>query len=62
MPLTHSQPIHVPSPSVPCGDQGADDLPVSLGYQESGGRIRDETLNVFQATDSAGVFTSSLLP
>jgi hypothetical protein len=58
----HGEPVHVPAPSIPGRDQGADDLTVTLGHQKSGRRIFDQTLNVIQAIGGTRVLAPLLLP
>jgi len=62
MSITDGKPVHVPSPPVPGGNQGTDYLPVSLGYQEGSGGLRDQALDVIEAVGRAGVVAPSLRP
>lgn len=52
-PTVDGESIHVPSPSVPGGDQRPDDLPVLLGDQQGGGGVVDEALDVFDPVGRA---------
>lgn len=62
MPIADGEPIHVPSPPIPGGDQGPDYLPVPLGHQEGSRGIGDQTLDVIEAVGRARVLASSLRP
>jgi len=62
MPITHSKAVHVPSPPVPGSNQGADYLPIPLGYQEGSRGLGDQALDVIEAVGCAGMATSSLRP
>jgi hypothetical protein len=46
MPLANSEPIHVPSPPIPAGNQSADDLTTALGDQKGGRRAGGQALDV----------------
>jgi hypothetical protein len=54
--------VHVPSPAIPSGNQGADYLPVPLSDQEGSGRLGDQALDVIEAVGRARVLTASLRP
>lgn len=60
--VADGEPVHVPAPSVPGGDQGADDLPLSLGHEENGGRLRCQTLDVVDAVGRARVPAAGVCP
>ena len=62
MSITDSKPVHVPPPPVPGGYQGADYLPVPLGYQEGSGGLSDQALDVIEAVGRARVVAPSLRP
>lgn len=62
MSITNSKPVHVPSPPVPGSYQGADYLPIPLGYQEGSRRLGDQALDVIEAVGRARMVASSLLP
>jgi hypothetical protein len=62
MSFANGKPVHVPSPSVPGGDQGADDLSVSLGHQEGSRRIGNEELDIVEVVRGACMLTSRLRP
>jgi hypothetical protein len=46
MPLTNGEPIHVPSPPIPGGDQSTDNLAIALSDQECGRGAGDQALDV----------------
>lgn len=62
MPVANGKSIHVSSPPVPGSDQGADYLPVPLGYQEGSRALGDQTLDVINAVGLACMLASSLCP
>jgi hypothetical protein len=62
MSFTNSKPIQVASPPVPTGDQGADDLAVARGNQQSSRRIGDQVLDVLAAVDRGCMPTPRLSP
>lgn len=62
MPFANGEPIHVPPPPVPAGDQGANDLTAALGDEKSGRGIRDQPLDVIEAVGRSCVLTPRLGP
>lgn len=62
MSIADGEPIHVPSPPVPGGDQGADDLPVSLGYEESSRGFINQSLDFIKPIRRTCVLTAALCP
>jgi hypothetical protein len=62
MPIADGESIQVPSPPVPGGDQGADDLPVSLGYEESGRGFIDQSLDVIKTIRCTCMLAAGLCP
>jgi hypothetical protein len=46
MPFANSEPIHVPSPPIPTGNQSTDNLTTVLGDQKSGRGAGDQVLDV----------------
>lgn len=62
MPLANGEPIHVPSPPIPAGNQSTDDLTTTLGDQEGGRRAGDQGLDVSQAVRRTCVLTPRLSP
>jgi hypothetical protein len=62
LPLAHSEPVHVPSPPIPAGNQGADYLIAAHGNQKGSRGCIDQALDVSEAVGSARVLTSLLSP
>jgi hypothetical protein len=62
MPIANGKPIHVASPAVPGGDQGAEDLPVPFGDQENGRGPRDQALDVIESVGRTCMLASSMRP
>ena len=61
--LANGEPVQVPPPAIPAGDQGADDLATTLRYQQgSGGIGGDQALDVLRTVRRACVFTPLLGP
>ncbi len=60
--IADGEPVHVPSPPVPCGDQGADDLPISLGNKESGRGVIDQSLDVIKTIRRTCMLAAGLCP
>lgn len=48
MPFVNGKPVHVPSPPIPPGDQGTDNLIAALSNQEGRRRISNQALDVVQ--------------
>jgi hypothetical protein len=46
MPFANGEPIHVPSPPVPAGNQSTDNLSAALGDQQGGRGAGDQALDV----------------
>jgi hypothetical protein len=47
MPFMNGEPIHVPSPPIPAGNQSADDLITALSDQKGGRGAGNQALDVF---------------
>lgn len=62
MPFANGEPIHVPSPPVPTGNQDTDNLTTALGNQKRGRGAGDQALDVIQAVGPACVLTPRLGP
>jgi hypothetical protein len=63
MPVADGQPIQIPSPAVPAGNQSANDLIVALGNQKgSWGADGDQALDVIRPVRRACVLTPPLGP
>lgn len=62
MALADGEPVQVPPPTVPGGDQGADDLPAALGTQEGGRGISNQVFDVVEAVGRSCVPTPRLGP
>lgn len=62
MPLANGEPVHVPAPSIPGGNQGTDELVVALGDQKGGRGVGDQALDVVQTVRRARVLASGLRP
>jgi len=62
MPFANGEPVHVPPPPVPAGDQGTDDLSVVLGNQKGARRISGQALDVIEAVGRRGMLTPLLSP
>ncbi len=62
LPRANGEPVHVPPPAIPAGNQGAYDLGPALGDQEYSRGIRDQTLDVVQAIDPTCVPATRLTP
>lgn len=60
--LVNDEPVHVPPPSIPAGNQGADDLAAALSDQKGGRGISDQALDVIEAIGSACVLAPRLGP
>lgn len=60
--LSNGEAVHVSSPSIPGGDQGAGDLVAALGDEEGGRGILDQAFDVIQAVRRAGVIAARLGP
>jgi len=48
MPFVNSEPVHVPSPPVPTGNQGTNNLIAALGDQKGGRGICDQALDIVE--------------
>lgn len=46
MPFANGEPIHVPSPAIPAGNQSTDNLTAALGDQKGGGGIPNQALDI----------------
>lgn len=46
MPFTNCEPVHVPSPPVPAGNQSTDNLTAALGDQNGSRGVGDQALDV----------------
>ena len=62
MPFANSEPVHVPSPAIPAGNQRTDDLVAALSDQQGSRGIPDQTLDVLQAIGRGSVPTPLLGP
>jgi len=62
MPFANGEPIHVPSPPIPAGNQSTDDLTPALGDQKGGRGAGDQALDVIQAIRRTCVLTPLLSP
>lgn len=62
MPFANGEPIHVPSPPVPAGNQSTDNLTTALGDQKGGRGAGDQALDVIQAVRGTCVLTPRLSP
>jgi hypothetical protein len=62
MPLANSEPIHVPSPTIPTGNQSTDNFIAVLSDQKGRRRISNQTLDVIQAIGRSCVLTPRLSP
>lgn len=60
--VANSEPVHIPSPAVPTGDQGTDDLAIALGNQKGGGGISNQAFDIIQAIGRTRVLTPRLSP
>lgn len=63
MPSADGEPVQVPPPPIPAGNQGANNLAVALGDQEGSWRVEgDQALDVIQAVRRACVLAPRLGP
>jgi hypothetical protein len=62
MPFVNGEPVHVPPPPIPAGDQSADDLTVALGDQKGGRGAGDQALDVPETVRRARVLAPRLGP
>jgi hypothetical protein len=60
--FANSEPVHIPSPPVPTGDQGTDDLATRLSNQKAGGGISNQAFDIIQAVGRTRVLTPRLSP
>ncbi|HKB50097.1 MAG TPA: hypothetical protein VKC63_01550 [Solirubrobacterales bacterium] len=62
MPFANGEPIHVPSPPIPTGNQSTDNLTTALGDQKGGWGAGDQALDIIETVRRACVLTSCLSP
>jgi hypothetical protein len=62
VPFADGEPVHVPSPPVPTGNQSTDDLTVALGNQKGGRGICNQALDVIEAVGGGCVLAPRLGP
>jgi hypothetical protein len=62
MPFANGEPVHVPSPAVPAGNQRTDDLTAALSNQKGRRGISDQALDILQAIGRGSVPSPRLSP
>jgi hypothetical protein len=62
VPFAHGEPVHVPSPPIPAGNQSTDNLTIALGDQKGGRGAGDQALDVILAVRRTCVLTPRLSP
>src|SRR5271155_5122089 len=58
----NSQSIHVPPPTIPCGDQRAQDHTVAVGNEQAPRRPREQPLHIVKSVSGGCVLAPSMLP
>jgi hypothetical protein len=62
MSFANSKSVHISSPPIPSGNQGADDFVVALGNQKRGRGIASQAFNVIEVVLRRGVPAPLLSP
>jgi hypothetical protein len=62
VPVANSEPIHVPSPPIPAGNQSTDNLIALLSNQKGRRGISNQALDVIEAVGRSCVLTARLSP